>query len=105
MRNGHCGKTHFGMPWVHEALILSEVYRGESVYGYRLAKANMPDISESAVYPILRRLQGNGYLEARTQTHNHRIRKMYRITAKGKEYYGKLIADWISVKESMDGLL
>ena len=105
MENERYGKSNFGFHWISEALILVKLYHGESVYGYSLVKTNMPYLSESAVYPILRRLNNKGYLDVHSQTHNHRVSKMYRITAKGKEYYSKLVIDWISAKESIDRLL
>ena len=41
------------------------------------------DISESTLYPILRRLEKNGSLTVYTEEHNYRLRKMYHITPAG----------------------
>lgn len=42
--------------------------------------------SPGTVYPVLRRLEEEGYLEAREEPHGGRQRKVYRITEKGIEY-------------------
>lgn len=57
----------------------------EDSYGYKIIKdlKDVIEISESTLYPILRRLEKNGYLSIYTQEHNFRLRKMYSITDKG----------------------
>ncbi len=59
----------------------------EDSYGYKIIKdlKDVIEISESTLYPILRRLEKNGYLSIYTQEHNFRLRKMYSITDKGLE--------------------
>jgi DNA-binding PadR family transcriptional regulator len=42
--------------------------------------------SPGTVYPVLRRLEEEGYLEAREEPHGGRQRKVYYITEKGVEY-------------------
>ena len=57
----------------------------EDSYGYKIIKDlhDVIDISESTLYPILRRLEKNGSLTVYTEEHNYRLRKMYRITSAG----------------------
>ena len=57
----------------------------EDSYGYKIIKDlhDVIDISESTLYPILRRLEKNGSLTVYTEEHNYRLRKMYRITPAG----------------------
>jgi PadR family transcriptional regulator PadR len=59
--------------------------RNEDSYGYRIIKDMKPyvDISESTLYPILRRLEAAELLTVRTAEHNGRLRKYYHITAAG----------------------
>jgi len=57
----------------------------EDSYGYKIIKDlhDVIDISESTLYPILRRLEKNGSLTVYTEEHNYRLRKMYHITPAG----------------------
>ena len=59
--------------------------RKEDSYGYRIIKDMKPyvDISESTLYPILRRLEAANCLTVRSVEHNGRLRKYYHITPMG----------------------
>ena len=41
------------------------------------------EISESSLYPVLRRLESQGLLETYSMEYSGRLRKYYRITARG----------------------
>ena len=57
----------------------------EDSYGYQIIKDIKPyvEISESTLYPILRRLESAELLTVRTAEHNGRLRKYYHITKAG----------------------
>lgn len=57
----------------------------EDSYGYQIIRdlKDVVEISESTLYPILRRLEKGGYLTTYSLEHNGRLRKMYRITKDG----------------------
>ena len=57
----------------------------EDSYGYQIIKDVKPyvEISESTLYPILRRLESAELLTVRTAEHNGRLRKYYHITKSG----------------------
>ena len=59
--------------------------KNEESYGYRIIKDMKPyvDISESTLYPILRRLESADLLTIRTAEYNGRLRKYYKITPDG----------------------
>ena len=59
--------------------------KNEDSYGYQIIKDMKPyvDISESTLYPILRRLEAAELLTVRSAEHNGRLRKYYRITPAG----------------------
>ena len=59
--------------------------KDEESYGYQIVKDMKPyvDISESTLYPILRRLETQELLTVRSAEHNGRLRKYYRITDAG----------------------
>ena len=59
--------------------------KNEDSYGYQIIKDIKPfvEISESTLYPILRRLEAACLLTVRNAEHNGRLRKYYHITDKG----------------------
>ena len=59
----------------------------EDSYGYKILKDIQPylTISESTLYPILRRLEAADMLTVYSVEHNGRLRKYYRINEKGRE--------------------
>lgn len=59
--------------------------KDEESYGYKIIKDIKPylEISESTLYPILRRLETSSLLTVRSAEHNGRLRKYYRITHLG----------------------
>lgn len=67
-----------------EVCVLAALSRGDS-YGYRIIKDIEPfiSISESTLYPILRRLEEGKHLTVYSVAHNGRLRKYYRITDEG----------------------
>ena len=67
-----------------DVCVLSLLRRGDS-YGYQIIKdlSGCIEISESTLYPILRRLEGGGCLTVYTVEHSGRLRKFYRITPEG----------------------
>ena len=64
--------------------VLSSI-KNEDSYGYQIIKNIKPflEISESTLYPILRRLETAGLLTVRSVEHNGRLRKYYHITESG----------------------
>lgn len=78
-----------------ENCVLSALCRGES-YGYKIIKdlSGFVNISESTLYPILRRLEAAGSLTVRSAEHNGRLRKMYYITEQGRRQLAEFISDW-----------
>ena len=67
-----------------EICVLSAIQNEES-YGYQIIKDVRPcvEISESTLYPILRRLEAGEFLTVRTAEHNGRLRKYYHINQAG----------------------
>lgn len=69
-----------------ELCVLAVLREGES-YGYQIIKdiSCYIDISESTLYPILRRLETGGRVESYQTPYNNRLRKYYRLTRSGQE--------------------
>ncbi len=68
-----------------EVCVLTAIKEEES-YGYKIISDLAPyiEISESTLYPILRRLEGGGAVTVRTAEFNGRLRKYFSITQVGK---------------------
>ena len=70
--------------------------KDEESYGYQIVKDMKPyvDISESTLYPILRRLETQELLTVRSAEHNGRLRKYYRITDAGLSRIHAFKEEW-----------
>ena len=78
-----------------EVCVLAAIQNEES-YGYRIIKDVAPfvEISESTLYPILRRLESGELLTVRSAEHNGRLRKYYRITDAGRARLSEFAKEW-----------
>jgi PadR family transcriptional regulator PadR len=67
-----------------DACVLASISR-EDAYGYRITQDTIAalDVSESALYPALRRLEKQGCFETYSREYGGRLRKYYRITPLG----------------------
>ena len=70
--------------------------RSKDSYGYQIIKDVSPflEISESTLYPILRRLEAAEYLTVRAVEHNGRLRKYYHITEAGRARLAEFKREW-----------
>lgn len=69
-----------------EVCVLTALLNEDS-YGYKIIQDlnGILDISESTLYPILKRLEANKLVSTYTVEHNGRLRKFYHITSLGKK--------------------
>ena len=68
-----------------DAVVLAIVSKeAEGTYGYKITQdvRSVLDVSESALYPVLRRLQTGELLETYDKEFNGRNRRYYKITKK-----------------------
>lgn len=70
-----------------EFCVLTVLEENDS-YGYQIIKdiSIYVDISESTLYPILRRMEEAGNIISYTEEYNSRLRKYFHLMDKGKEY-------------------
>lgn len=89
-----------------EFLILSIVSTNDS-YGYEISQTikKVADIKESTLYPILKKLEKSGFLSTYSQEYQGRNRKYYSITDSGKKQLELLQEEWISYRETIDGII
>ena len=89
-----------------DAMVLSLVAR-EETYGYKITQdmQTAAKVSESTLYPVLRRLQKNGALETFDRAYMGRNRRYYRITALGAAMLRQYRIDWEEHKGQIDSIL
>ena len=73
-------------------------------YGYQIIKDLSPAVtlSESTLYPILKRMQSAGCIAEYSVEHNGRLRKYYHLTPVGKERILEFLAEWAEVQRAYD---
>ena len=78
-----------------EVCVLAAI-KNEDSYGYQIIKDIKPyvEISESTLYPILRRLEESKLLTVKSVEYNGRLRKYYSITEKGLERIEEFKREW-----------
>jgi transcriptional regulator, padR family len=80
-----------------DAVVLAVVSREpEGTYGYRITQEvrQVLSLSESTLYPVLRRLQKDECLETYDREFNGRNRRYYKITSRGWAQLGLYKAEW-----------
>ena len=89
-----------------DAVVLSVVSL-EGTYGYKITQdvRQVMDVSESTLYPVLRRLQKDGFLETYDMEFQGRNRRYYKITSNGMILLDKYRSEWLSYKSNVDKIL
>ena len=89
-----------------EFLILAIIDREDS-YGYEISQTIKlaANIKKSTLYPILKKLEKAGYMTTYSQEYQGRKRKYYSITSEGKEQLEFLNKEWLTYKETLDGIV
>lgn len=89
-----------------DALVLA-IVKKEDTYGYRITQdiRNAIDISESTLYPVLRRLQKDECLETYDKEYMGRNRRYYKVTSKGENTLNFYNSEWINHKNKIDSIL
>lgn len=81
-----------------EVCVLAELDKGDS-YGYQIVKdlSEVVDISESTLYPILKRLEASDCLRVFSVEHNGRLRRYFSITNEGRKRIKDFVNEWEEV--------
>ena len=79
---------------VLDACVLAAISKQDS-YGYQIVKdvSECVEVSESTLYPILKRLETAGALKTYSVEHNGRLRKYYRITEAGVRHIDEFLRE------------
>lgn len=76
-------------------------------YGYGLLQAMQEaglGIEANTLYPLLRRLEGQGLLDSSWDTTESRPRKYYSINESGRALLKELLAEWENMQKSISAL-
>jgi PadR family transcriptional regulator PadR len=77
-------------------------------YGYTLRK-ELGDaglaIDEGALYPMLRRLEGQGLLTSEWREEDKRNKRFYRLSADGAALLAELADEWRAINTSLNKLI
>lgn len=78
-----------------ETCVLAVLVQEDS-YGYKIIRdlSECVTISESTLYPILKRLEANGSLQVNSVEHNGRLRKFYHLTELGRAKIPEFLGDF-----------
>ena len=93
-------------PQLLDGCVLAVLSRGDA-YGYILTqqmKAQL-DISESTLYPVLRRLQRDGMLTVYDRPYQGRNRRYYAITPVGRTQLDRRRQEWVQFRDGVEELL
>ncbi|MCQ2594571.1 MAG: PadR family transcriptional regulator [Treponemataceae bacterium] len=91
-----------------DAIVLSVVASdSEGTYGYKITQdvRSILDVSESTLYPVLRRLQKDSLLETYDQEFCGRNRRYYKITAEGILKLDECRREWIAYRKKINSIL
>jgi len=88
-----------------DAIVLSVASR-DGTYGYKITQdvRQVIEISESTLYPVLRRLQKDNCLETYDMEFGGRNRRYYKITEKGQIMLNLYLEEWKLYKKRIDAV-
>ena len=89
-----------------DAPVLSVVSK-EDTYGYKITQEirDAMEMSESTLYPVLRRLMKNEFLTSYDQEYMGRNRRYYKITDKGTDQLKIYRDEWLLYVEKISSLI
>jgi DNA-binding PadR family transcriptional regulator len=80
----------------------------EERYGYTLRKVLAQaglEIDESALYPMLRRLESQGLLTSEWREEDKRNKRFYHLSPDGEALTAQLTGEWRAINASLNALL
>lgn len=88
-------------------LLVLSIAEKEDAYGYQLSQIikKVSSTKDSTLYPVLKRLQEQGYLTVYDQPYQGRNRRYYKITEAGRCQYLALSEAWRLYKKAVDEIV
>ncbi len=91
-----------------DAIVLAVVSADEEgTYGYKITQdvREVIDVSESTLYPVLRRLQKDECLETYDKEFSGRNRRYYKVTDRGKAQLMLYRSEWTAYSSKISNIL
>ena len=92
-----------------EALLLACLQDGAS-HGYEMIQrlhqrsGGAFDLPEGTIYPVLRRLEGEGHVASKWDDAQGRRRRVYTLTTRGRRHLNAQRAEWNGFVVAIDGV-
>ena len=77
-------------------------------YGYTLRQALADDgleMEESTLYPLLRRLEGQGLLKSEWREEEKRKKRFYVLSPAGEDMLQRLVREWRTINASLETIV
>lgn len=89
-----------------DAIVLAIVSR-EGTYGYKITQdvRQVMEVSDSTLYPVLRRLQRDALLATYDEAVDGRMRRYYRITPAGEVKLAQYRMEWAEYRKNIEHVL
>lgn len=89
-----------------DACVLAILHKDDT-YGYKLTQEikEIVTVSESTLYPVLRRLTKDGYLGTYDKEYMGRNRRYYQLTEDGKKKYEEYLMEWDDFSTKINSIL
>lgn len=91
-----------------DAIVLAVVSADkEGTYGYKITQdvRQVIDVSESTLYPVLRRLQKDECLETYDKEFSGRNRRYYKVTDRGMAQLTLYRSEWVNYSSKISNIL
>lgn len=88
-------------------LLVLSVTAKTNAYGYQLSQIikRVSHTKDSTLYPVLKRLQEQGFLTVYDQSYQGRNRRYYRITESGRQHCRTLSEEWNTYRDTVDQIV
>lgn len=105
LKKGDCMVFQLGSGLL-DACVLAILHKDDT-YGYKLTQEikEIVTVSESTLYPVLRRLTKDGYLCTYDKEYMGRNRRYYQLTEDGKKKYEEYLMEWDDFSTKINGIL
>jgi PadR family transcriptional regulator, regulatory protein PadR len=94
-----------------DLLLLAGLQRQQPVHGYALIgsvrelSADAFDLAEGTVYPALRRLESQGWVDSTWDDNSPRQRRLYRLTHAGRQALREKRRDWAGFSVAVNAVV
>lgn len=98
---------YFPVPAVLTEFLILAILESNDSYGYEICQTIklISTIKESALYPILKKLEQNDFLVTYSREYQGRMRKYYSLTQLGHEQLILLKDDWDTYTNTINGII